>query len=218
MSEPTTLVEAVTHFADADRCHALMCAIKWPDGKITCPKCAGDKIGQIKSRRMLQCKSPTCRKQFSAKVGTVFEDSPLPLSSWFVAVWCIANNKNGISSYELARALGVTQKTAWFMLHRIRLAMTTPTFGKLSGVVESDETFVGGKAANMHAKRRAKVITGRGTVNKVPVHGLLQRGDKDEPSQVRATVVTDTEAATLIPQIALNVEKGATVCTDSHAS
>lgn len=218
MSEPTTLVEAVTHFADEDVCHETLLGAKWPDGKIVCPKCGGDKIGRITSRRKLQCKAPTCRRQFSAKVGTVFEDSPLPLSQWFVAVWCVANAKNGISSYELARALGVTQTTAWFMLHRIRLAMTTPAFGKLSGVVESDETFVGGKAANMHKKRREKTIHGRGPVGKVPVHGLLQRGDKDTPSQVRAAVVTDTEAATLIPQIARNVERGSVVCTDLLAS
>lgn len=153
---PQTLLEAVRHFSDLDVCHEYMRGVKWPDGNIVCPKCGGNVIGTIASRRMLQCKAKECRKQFSCKVGTIFEDSPLGLDKWFVAVWCIANAKNGISSCELGRALGITQKTAWFMLHRIRLAMNTGTFTKLGGTVESDETFVGGKAANMHASKRAK--------------------------------------------------------------
>src|SRR5438552_1556571 len=117
---PETLIEAVRHFSDAKVCFDYLIGIKWPDGNITCPKCGCNRIGTIGSRQMLQCKDKACRKQFSAKVGTIFEDSPLPLSSWFVAVWSIANAKNGISSCELGRALGVTQKSAWFMLHRIR--------------------------------------------------------------------------------------------------
>lgn len=150
---PQTLIEAVKHFADLGACHAYMVRLKWPEGKIVCPKCGSDKIGEIATRCMLRCNAKGCRKQFSAKVGTIFEDSPLPLSSWFVAVWCIANAKNGISSCELARALGVRQPTAWFMLHRIRLAMGgTPTGRTFHGVVESDESYFGGKAANMHAE------------------------------------------------------------------
>ena len=142
----------------------------------------------------------------------------MPLSQWFVAVWCIANAKNGISSCELGRALGVTQKTAWFMLHRIRLAMQTPTFRKLSGTVESDETFIGGKAANMHAKRREKKISGRGAVGKTVVHAMLERGGLGMTSEVRADVVSNTEATTLMPAIRENVEAGAEVFTDAHAS
>jgi transposase-like protein len=122
---PKTLIDAVRYFTDPQICHAYMVNLKWPDGKIVCPHCGGDKIGEIKTRRLMRCKAKGCRKQFSAKVGTIFEDSPLPLSSWFVAVWSIASAKNGISSCELARALGVRQPTAWFMLHRIRLAMKT---------------------------------------------------------------------------------------------
>jgi transposase-like protein len=123
MKSPETLLEAVKFFSDVDRCNEYMVRIKWPDGNITCPHCeaSGDRIGKIETRKMLRCKD--CRKQFSYKVGTIFEDSPLTLDKWFVAVWCIVNAKNGISSYELHRALGVTQKSAWFMLHRIRLAM-----------------------------------------------------------------------------------------------
>ena len=217
-TEPRTLIEAVRHFSDIAVCDALMISLKWPDGKIVCPKCGGDKIGRIESRRLLQCKSSACRKQFSAKVGTIFEDSPLPLSSWFVAVWSIANCKNGISSCELARALGVRQKSAWFMLHRIRLAMKTRTFRKLDGEVESDETFIGGKAANMHAKRREREILGRGSVGKAIVHGLLQRRGVAAPSEVRAAVVPNTECGTLIPAVARNVTAGANVYTDAHAS
>src|SRR4029078_13191597 len=126
----------------------------------TCPKCSSESIGVITSRSMLQCKAKGCRKQFSVKVDTIFEDSPLGLDKWFVAVWCIANAKNGISSCELARSLGVTQKTAWFMLHRVRTAMKTRSFRKLTGEVEVDETFIGGKSANMHKHVREKRIRG----------------------------------------------------------
>jgi transposase-like protein len=210
---PQTLLEAVRTFSDLDACQAYMVALKWPDGKITCPKCGGENVGLIASRRMLQCRNKECRKQFSAKVGTIFEDSPLGLDKWFVAVWCVANDKNGISSCELARALGVTQKTAWFMLHRIRLAMRTNTFRKLAGIVESDETFIGGKAENMHAAKRAKKILGRGAVGKAIVHGLLERG-----GEVRASVVRNTTESTLVPEIVRNVDSTAVVCTDAAAS
>lgn len=170
---PETLIEAVRYFTDPQICHEYMVNLKWPDGKITCPKCGGENIGNITSRQMMQCKAKGCRKQFTTKVATIFEDSPLPLSKWLAAVWMVANCKNGISSCEMARALGVTQKTAWFMDHRIRLAMETKAFRKLDNVVESDETFIGGAAANMHKERREKVIQGRGGVGKVIVHGLL---------------------------------------------
>ena len=215
---PTTLLEAVRYFSDLKVCFQYMVGLKWPDGRIICPQCGGDKIGNIITRSMLQCKDKECRKQFSVKIGTIFEDSPLSLSSWFVAVWCIANAKNGISSCEVARALGVTQKTAWFMMHRIRLAMQTPTFDKFSGEVESDETFVGGKADNMHRAERERRITGRGPTGKAIVHGLLERGQGGESSQVRASVVPNTEADTLLPEITRNVERGAKVYTDASTS
>lgn len=131
---PRTLIEAVTYYSDPKTCFEEMLSVKWPDGKIVCPKCGGDKVGVIRTRQMLQCKAQqACGKQFSVKVGTIFEDSPIPLWKWLVAVWSVANSKNGISSCELARALGVTQKTAWFMGHRIRLAMRTKSFRKMSG-------------------------------------------------------------------------------------
>lgn len=205
MPLPNTLIEAVRYFADLAVCHDYMRRIKWPGGIITCPACGSDRVGEIKTRHMLRCKD--CRKQFSHKVGTIFEDSPLGLDLWFVAVWVIANCKNGISSHELARALGVTQKTAWFMLHRIREAMKTGTFRKFGGTVEVDETFVGGKAANMHAKRRSRGI------QKVIVHGVLERG-----GPVQTAVVPNTEGPTLRPIVAQSVEIGATVYTDAHPS
>src|SRR5262245_22723757 len=194
---PESLLEAVRVFSDLDVCHIYMLGLKWPDGKITCPKCGSDKVGEIKSRRMLQCKDKACRKQFSAKVGTIFEDSPLGLDKWFVAVWCITNAKNGISSYELHRALGVTQKSAWHMLHRVRLAMQDGDLTKkLSGVVEADETHVGGKSKNMHKAQRKERIKGRGAVGKAIVQGVLQRGGK-----VIAGVVSNNKRVTLQPNV-----------------
>lgn len=217
MSSPTTLIEAVRHFADPSVCHDYMRALKWPEGS-ACPACGHTELTEVKTRRLIRCKG--CRKQFSAKVGTIFEDSPLGLDKWFVAVWAIANCKNGISSLELSRAVGVRQPTAWFMLHRIRTAMQTKTFAKMTGEVESDETFVGGRAANMHRAKRERKIQGRGAVGKAVVHGLLERGDKaaGRPSKVRVVAVPNTEAKTLLPIVAQNVERGASVYTDAHAS
>jgi len=212
---PKTLLEACRYYADLKICFETMIRVKWPDGKIVCPKCGCDAIGVITSRSLLQCKAKGCRKQFSAKVGTIFEDSPLGLDKWFVAVWCIANAKNGISSLELSRALGVRQPTAWFMLHRIRLAMKTRTFKKLSGMVEGDESFFGGKSKNMHKGKREKLIRGRGAVGKAIVQGLLQRGDGTNPSEFRGFVVPNTDEQTLCPNIYRNVETGAKINTDA---
>ena len=217
-SGPDTLIEAVQHFSDLKVCHAYMVKLKWPDGRIVCPKCGGDQVGNIVSRCLLQCKAKECRKQFSVKVGTIFEDSPLPLSKWFVAIWCVINAKNGVSSYEIHRALGVTQKTAWFMDHRIRLAMQTGSFRKFHDVVESDETFIGGKAENMHADKRAKRIQRRGSVGKTIVHGMLERGTGDDPSQVKACVIPNTEQPTIMGRLLDNVEKETVLCTDSSSS
>jgi transposase-like protein len=213
-AHPQTLLEAVRHFSDLAVCHEYMMNIKWPDGKIICPKCGGEHVGEIKSRMMFQCKAKDCRKQFSTKVGTIFEDSPLGLDKWFVAVWCIVNAKNGISSYEVHRALGVTQKSAWHMLHRVRMAMQTRSFNKkMTGEVESDETFVGGLAKNMHKAARKAKITGTGGSGKAIVHGLLERG-----GHVRARVVPSVSKRTLHSQINDNVEKGAALYTDSLAA
>jgi transposase-like protein len=207
---PKTLLDAVRYFTDPKVCFETMLAVKWPDGKITCPKCGCDKVGVIRSRSMLQCKEATCRKQFSVKVDTIFEDSPLGLDKWFVAVWCIANAKNGISSCELARALGVTQKTAWHMLHRVRLAMKTRSFRKLNGEVEVDETFIGGRARNMHKHKREQKIKGRGTVGKAIVQGLLERG-----GEARMSVLRTMDDERLCRTVRENVANGSQVYSDA---
>jgi transposase-like protein len=160
---PETMLAAVRYFSDLATCNNYMRKINWPHG-IVCPHCESRRCAERAGGKRIRCKD--CRKDFSYKVDKIFEDSPLGLDKWFVAVWCIANCKNGISSHELARALGVTQKSAWFMLHRIREAMRTGTFEKLHGEVEIDKTFVGGEAKNMHAAKREKKIRGRGAVGK----------------------------------------------------
>jgi hypothetical protein len=173
-------------------------------------------VSYLSTRRVWKCKG--CKKQFSVKVGTIFEDSPLGLDKWLPALWMIANCKNGISSYELARALGVTQKTAWFMLHRIRLAMQTETFGKIGGEVEVDETLIGGRARFMHKSKRREKIKGTGPMGKAAVMGLLARHGEDGHSTVRAKVVPNTRKKTLGPEVRQHVEPGAEVFTDALAS
>jgi transposase-like protein len=211
MKTPKTLLEAVRYFSDLDVCNEYMKGIKWPSGVMVCPKCGGNEIGEIKTRKMLKCRG--CKKQFSYKVGTIFEDSPLGLDKWFVAVWCVTNDKNGISSYELARALGVTQKSAWHMLHRIRLAMQDDSQEQLSGTCEADETFVGGKAKNMHRDKRKAKIKGTGGAGKAIVQGVLERGGR-----VIAGVVESARRRTLLPNVRAVVETGSTVYTDQLKS
>jgi transposase-like protein len=210
---PKTLMQAVRYFADPNICEKYMWSIKWPDGNITCPACGSDRIGEVKTRRMKRCKD--CRKQVSPKVGTIFEDSPLGLDKWFVAIWAIANCKNGISSHELARALGIRQPSAWFMLHRIRAAMEIGGFDKFAGPAEADTTYVGGEARNMHASRREKKIKGRGAVGKAIVHGVLQRTTETQCSQVRVDVLGGDDAQRLVPAIRRHVRVGADVYTDA---
>ncbi len=204
---PGTLIEAIRYFADLDVCTEFVAGLRWVNGPI-CPRCEGTAHSFLTTRRVWKCKA--CKKQFSVKVGTIFEDSPLGLDKWLLSVWLIANSKNGISSHELARALGVTQKSAWFMLHRIRLAMQTGSFEKFDGTVEVDETFIGGKARNMHKSERARKIHGTGGMDKTAVAGVLNRG-----GDVRATVVPDRKRATLQAQVRRNVAPGATVYTDA---
>src|SRR4051794_32382041 len=148
---PSSLLEAIRYFSDLDVATDYVANLRWPNGPV-CPRCSGTEHSYLTTRRIWKCKA--CKKQYSVKVGTIFEDSPLGLDKWLPAVWLAANSKNGISSHELGRSLGITQKSAWFMLHRIRLAMQSGTLSKLSGVVEVDETFIGGKARNMNARTR----------------------------------------------------------------
>ncbi len=204
---PNTLIEAVRYFDDADRCFEFVKSLRWGDGPVLCPRCDCDRTSFLTTRRIWKCLG--CKRQFSLKVGTIFEDSSLGFDKWLPAIWLIANSKNGISSYELGRALGITQKTAWFVNHRIRLAMASGTFRKLSGTVESDETYVGGLAKNMHTADRKRKVHGRGGVDKVAIHGAVERG-----GELRAAALPSVSAKTLEASIRNWVERGATLYTD----
>lgn len=217
-SFPKTLQQAILYFADPDNASNFLSQLRWPNG-VECPECSGRELSYLSTRRLWKCKA--CKKQFSVKVGSLMEDSPIGLDKWLAAIWLIANAKNGISSYEIHRALGVTQKTAWFLLHRIRKAMQNGSFGKLSGHVEVDETFIGGKARNMHksvlAKRVAQFATPRTgrnqTTGKIAVMGLLERH-----GEVRAMVVDGTKRRHLHGKVLERVEAGANVYTDALRS
>ena len=215
MNSPSTLQEAVIYFSDKDRAFNFFTNARWKGECPTCPSCGGDRIGFIKTRKKWQCKDKECRRQFTIKSGTIMEDSALGLDKWGVAMWLICNAKNGISSHELGRSLGITQKSAWFLLHRIRLAMQTGTFEKLSGHVEADETYIGGKARFMHADKKKEKIKGTGTSGKTIVLGAIQRAGKGE-SQVRAKVIKNTDRKTMKTEIESFVEKGSTLYTDAH--
>jgi transposase-like protein len=211
---PETLTGAIRYFGDADKCHEFMVAMRWSGG-IRCPRCNSEKIGKLMlPRRIWNCKN--CRKQFTVKVGTIFEDSPLGLERWLPATWLIVNAKNGISSCELARSLGVTQKTGWFMLHRIRLAMQDGSIEKMKGRVEADETFIGGLARNMHKSKKKHL--GTGGAGKAAVMGLLERNSPDKSSRVRCKVVETVRRQHVDSQVRQNVEKGSEVFTDAFPS
>jgi transposase-like protein len=177
IQEPKNLREAIVYFADPENCLNYLVARRWPNG-VVCPTCGNTKVGFLKNQLRWQCNSRHPKRQFSVKVGTIFEDSPLGLDKWLPCVWLLTNCKNGVSSYEIARDLGVTQKTAWFMLQRVRLAHQGKDGGKPSGEFEIDETFIAGKARNMHNAKRERVITGIGGKDKEIVMGMLERGRK----------------------------------------
>jgi transposase-like protein len=217
-NQPTTLLEATRYFADPAVCLNAAIALRWGGGPVSCPTCGSTDVRFIATRRIWRCSQQHDRRQFSVKIGTVMEDSPIALDKWMVAIWLLANCKNGISSYELARAIGVTQKTGWFLLHRIRLAMQSEDGGKLSGHVEVDETYIGGKARNMHKAKRERVITGTGGKGKVAVMGLLARHGKDGHSTVRVSVVDDNRKRTLQAKVRENVRRTAHVYTDELLS
>jgi transposase-like protein len=211
---PRTLMEAVRYFSDRDRSLALLSKLRWPKG-VECPTCGCKQVSFLSTRRLWKCKNAHDKRQFSIKVGSIFEDSPLPLDKWLVAMWLIVNCKNGVSSYEVARALRVTQPTAWFMLHRIRKAMQRGSFEKFGadGPVEADETFIGGLARNMHKDKKAK-ISGTGGAGKELVMGLLDR----ETGKVRIKHVANRKRSTLQEEVRANVAPGSEVFTDELAS
>jgi len=208
---PKTLQEAIVYFADADNCMNYLVARRWPNG-VACPTCGRHDVTFIAKRRVWQCKTRHPKAQFSVKVGTIFEDSALPLSKWLAAIWMVTNCKNGVSSWEIHRSLGITQKCAWHMLHRIRLAMQDGD-GKLSGEVAVDETFIGGKARNMHASKRRAKIHDTGGTDKAMVVGMVERGGR-----VRADVVERRTKTELQAYVRETVEAGAAIFSDQLES
>jgi transposase-like protein len=210
---PKTLLEAIKFFDNYENCKHYMMKVRWPDGVVRCPQCNSDHVTYLENARVWKCYGSHPRPKFSLKVGTIFEDSSLPLEKWLPAVWLLASCKNGISSYELHRALGVTQKSAWFMLHRIRKAMQSGSFMQLDGEVEVDETFIGGKARNMHKEKREAAITGTGGKDKTAVMGFLERG-----GPVKATVIADRKKRTLQGLVKSQVAAGSAIYTDALAS
>lgn len=215
---PATLREAVVFFEDANNCFEFMKRLRWPDGKVLCPRCGSDNVDYLPNARVFKCFEKHEKQKFSLKVGTIFEDSPISLSKWLPVMWLIVNCKNGISSWEIHRAIGVTQKTAWFMLQRARLAMQDQVTGGKMGspdggpVVEMDETWIGGKVRNMHKKRKARMKAQK-DYGKTIVHGILERGGK-----IRAKVVPDVQFMSLIDQIRDNIAQGAQLHTDQTVS
>jgi transposase-like protein len=213
---PKTLLAATRYFADPDVCVDFVAAMRWPDG-VTCPHCAGKRVSYLGSRRIWKCMAKTCHRQFSVKTFSVFEDSPIPLDKWLIAVWMVVNCKNGISSYEISRDVKVTQKSAWFMLHRIRLALRDGSWEKLGGTVggpvEMDETYVGGKVKNMHKSKKPKGtgISGKpvSAMAKTIVVGMLERNGR-----VRAEVVRERTKEVLHELMERNIQPGSTVVTD----
>jgi transposase-like protein len=211
--EPKSLQEVVIYFSNPDNCIDYLAVRRWPKG-VVCPNCGSDSVSFNANRRTWKCASHHPRREFSVKVGTIFEDSPISLDKWLTATWMLTNCKNGVSSYEIARDVRVTQKSAWFMLHRIRLAMQDDFFGsKLGGEVEVDETFIGGKARNMHVSERKRRITGTGTKDKTAVIGILERGGK-----IRASVVPSRRKTVLQEEVRKHVTAGAALYSDALKS
>jgi transposase-like protein len=216
MKAPRTLQEAIVYFSDPDRAFDYAVKLRWPDGKVICPRCSSEQNYFIKTRKLWLCRN--CNRQFTLKVNTIFEDSPLGLDKWMTAFWMLVNCKNGISSMEIHRTLGITQKSAWFMLQRLRLALREGGFGKQSKLggpdseVEADESYIGGKLENIHRNAKTKyMIESRGpNFNKTIVQGILDRNLR----QVRAHVVPNVKRETLQNEIFKNVKYGTTVYTD----
>lgn len=216
---PKNLIDAVTYFKAPGVAQAFFTNVRWPDGNVTCPRCGAANPRCYAAYGRWECRVKHERRQFTVKVGTVMEDSPLGLDKWAVAFWLEVNAKNSISSYELHRSLGITQKSAWFMLHRIRLSLHEGTFDRpFTGKVGADGTFIGGKARNMHKHKRAEKVTGTGMAGKTAVTGLLERHREKGKSRVRTKVLTDAKRKTIQPVVRANVARGSELYTDALAS
>jgi transposase-like protein len=218
--EPRTLTDAIRYFASPDNCREYLVARRWPNG-VTCPTCGSKAVYFDKTLNGWKCKTKHPQQKFTLKTGTIFEDSPLGFDKWLPAVWLITNCKNGVSSWELHRAIGVTQKTAWFMLQRIRLAMQDGlSGGLLGGEVEVDETFIGGKARNMSPARKKRKGISKHTsmASKAAVMGLLERHPEKGKSKIRLQTLDNRKRNTLISEVNAHVAKGATVNTDALRS
>lgn len=219
METPKTLLDAIIFFSNPENCRLFMIAVRWEDGIVRCPRCGSEDVSYMPNAKQYHCKAKLHKDtKFSLKVGTIFEDSPIGLEKWLPAAWLISNCKNGISSYEVARALGITQKSAWHMLHRLRHAMVEDG-GKIGidGHVEMDETFTGGKVKNMHKSKRpiGTGFTGKATggIAKTIVVGMLERGGR-----VRAEVVAERTTDVLQGLIRKHVAESATLITDELAA
>jgi transposase-like protein len=213
---PKTLQEAIVYFSNPDVALEFVKNIRWPDGKVKCPKCGSTRVSFTAKRRVWTCEDCPDRDQFSVRVGTIMEGSHLPLDKWLVAFWLMASAKNGISSYEVHRALGITQKTAWFLEHRIRLALQSGTVEKMSGEVEADETYIGGIARKMNAKQKRKRGRGTGGTGKAIVMGLLQRHTTG--SRVRLKHIPNAKRPTVQGEVRQHVQPGSQVFTDALRS
>ena len=223
-SIPKSLIQVIRYFSDPDVCIEFVASLRWIDGIAQCPHCGAKNAGFLKTRRIWKCREKECRKQFSVKTGTIFEESPIPLDKWLMAIWLVVNCKNGISSYEIHRDLKVTQKSAWFMLHRIRLALRDGSWSKMGGSgteFEVDEAFVGGQPKFMHKDRKLKLAREKNEVpawknaglpksGKTAVMGIYNR----ESRQVRAKVVPNTKRETLQNEILSNIHHGSTIYSD----
>jgi len=218
-SEPKTLQEAILYFSDPANCREYLVARRWPKG-VSCPRCGSMDVLFLEKYNRWHCRQKHSAPQFTLKTGTIFEDSPIGLDKWLTAMWQIVNCKNGISSYEVQRAIGITQKSAWFMDHRIRLALGMGHITRMSGECEADETFIGGKARNMHMDVKKRRITATGPTDKTAVMGILERGDKGRGthSRVKAAVVTSRKKKVLQDEVKARVQSGSALYSDALLS
>lgn len=218
-TSPETLQQAIVYFSDFENCRQFMVGLRWPDGKVTCPRCGSDNVDWLPNAKVYKCYEKHAQQKFSLKVGTLFEDSPIALEKWLPVMWMVSNCKNGVSSWEIHRAIGVTQKSAWFMLQRCRLALQGDNVEGMGGEIEVDETYIGGLARNMHKDRRKKKFHGRtGGAGKTAVFGLLKRDKKSGKSKVIARVIPEAWRDEVREIIRETVEPGAAIFSDEHGA